>query len=79
VVDATTAARNAPHSSCPSIAMLTMPDRSHSTPDIAPNTSGTDSARPPATSSVSGMIVGRPAPTHVRKAMTRAKMLIACR
>ena len=50
------------------MAMLTMPDRSHRMPLIAPKTSGTDSARAPWSSVVTGMTVERPAPTQVRKA-----------
>ena len=37
----TTAATNAPDRSMPSMAMLTTPDRSHSTPESAANVIGT--------------------------------------
>src|SRR5690625_4662866 len=69
-IEATTAAMNAPPSSCPSMAMLITPVRSHITPDRAPKIRGTDSANPPTNSEVSEIVA--PAPTQVRKAMMNA-------
>ena len=66
---ATTAARNAPANSWPSIAMLIMPDRSPTRPHMAPKISGTDNARPPANNEVVAM-TPRPAPAQVRNANT---------
>ena len=53
---ATTPAANAPASNWPSIAILITPDRSQSTPAIAPKISGTESKSPPRNSPVNGII-----------------------
>ncbi len=76
VAVATIAEVNAPASSCPSIAMLTTPTRSLSTPAMAPKISGTDRLSPPASRPVNGMTeVVAPAAAQVRKPTmnTRAK------
>src|SRR5690625_5854797 len=69
-IEATTAAMNAPPSSCPSMAMLITPVRSHITPDRAPKIRGTDSANPPTNSEVSENLA--PAPTQAGTAVTHA-------
>ena len=69
--EATTAARNAPASSWPSMAMLMMPERSPTRPHMAPKISGTDSARAPASSVVSGITPPDPPPAHARKDRTK--------
>ena len=63
---ATTAERNAPASNCPSIAMLMTPARSQSTPESAPNTSGTARNTEPRNSPVKEMVL--PAMAHTRNA-----------
>jgi hypothetical protein len=60
------------------MAMLMMPDRSQTRPDIAPKISGTDRARAPASSEVTGMTEVRPAPTQTRKARTNAIPTTTC-
>ncbi len=77
VIDATTAARNAPARSCPSIATLMMPERSQSRPDSAPNTSGIARNSEPCRSPVSGIGESLPASAHTRNAITTQTPKIA--
>ena len=53
--EAITPDAKAPARSCPSIAILITPDRSDSTPAIAPKISGTESSKPPCKRPVRGM------------------------
>ena len=55
VRDAITPDIKAPASNCPSIAILITPDRSESTPAIAPKISGTDKKSAPCSRPVNGM------------------------
>src|SRR5699024_4460814 len=71
VREATTAARKAPASNWPSMAILMTPARSQIVPDNAPKISGTDRASAPASSAVSGITVVRPDPTTTRKDSTK--------
>ena len=70
VAEATIAAAKAPKSSWPSMAMLTTPARSPSTPPRAPKMSGTARAREPASSPTTGTV--SPAAAQVRKPATQA-------
>ena len=63
VMVATMAAVKAPPSSWPSMAMLTTPTRSQSTPEREPKTSGTASVTEPAMSPASEML-GVPGAAH---------------
>ena len=53
--EAITPEAKAPARSCPSIAILITPERSDSTPAIAPKISGTESSKPPCKRPVRGM------------------------
>ena len=53
--EAITPEAKAPARSCPSIAILMTPERSESTPAIAPKISGTESSKPPCKRPVRGM------------------------
>ena len=67
----TMAAPNAPKSSWPSMAMLTTPERSPSTPPRAPKTRGTATASEPPSRPTTGTVP--PAAAHVRKPVIHAR------
>src|SRR5450830_261424 len=70
---ATTAAMNAPANSWPSIAMLMMPECSHSSPESEPKTSGVARKSDPARSPVTGSGWTLSATAQVRNAKTSAR------